>query len=63
MRRAAILTVCALALLGVVYAQRAFRQFPGVEYYRFPLPPDWNEKTEFVFARLMYPCIDGWGYF
>ena len=32
-----------------------------MEYYDFPLPPDWNEKTEWVFARLMYPW-NGWGF-
>ena len=32
-----------------------FREYPGVEYDQFPLPPDYQEKTEFAFARLMYP--------
>jgi hypothetical protein len=50
-----------LVCLGALYAQRPFRQFPAAEYYNFPLPPDWNEKTEFVFARLMYPW-NGWGF-
>jgi hypothetical protein len=35
--------------------QRPFRQYPGVEYDNFPLPQDYREQTEFVFARLMYP--------
>ncbi len=62
MPRAAILISAGLALLGGLCAfQRPFRQFPGVEYYSFPLPPDWNEKTEWVFARLMYPW-NGWGF-
>jgi uncharacterized protein DUF4159 len=53
-----------LAVLGVAYAfQRPFRQFPGVEYEDFPLPPDWNEKTEWVFARLMYPPKPGYGFY
>jgi hypothetical protein len=44
------------ALTGAVYAfQRPFREYPGVEYSDFPLPPDAREKTEWVFARLMYP--------
>ena len=56
-RLAAGMLVC----LGVLCAfQRPFRQFPGVEYDNFPLPSDWNEKTEWVFARLMYPW-NGWG--
>ena len=61
MRRPALLIAAALALFGALFAQRPFRQFAGVEYDRFPLPPDWNEKTEFVFARLMYPW-NGWGF-
>ena len=48
--------VCGLACLGAMFAfQRPFRQFPGVEYFTFQLTPDWQEKTEFVFARLMFP--------
>jgi len=42
--------------------QRPFRQFPGREYYDFPVPPDWQEKTEWVFARLMYPPAPYNGY-
>jgi hypothetical protein len=51
-------------LLSVTYAfQRPFREYPGVEYEEFPLPPDWQEKTEWAFARLMYPPImTGWGF-
>src|SRR3569832_1155225 len=36
-------------------AQRPFRQYPGREYEDFPLPEDWKEPAEWVFARLMYP--------
>jgi uncharacterized protein DUF4159 len=37
--------------------QLPFREYPGVEYRvgEVPLPADWQEKTEWVFARLMYP--------
>ena len=35
--------------------QQEFRQYPAWEYNDFPLPPDWNVKGEWVFARLMYP--------
>src|SRR3984893_3935081 len=49
-----------LALVGAAYAfQKPFRQYPRVEYNDFPLPPDWQEKTEWTFARLMYPQIRG----
>ena len=61
MVRPAFLFFATLLMLGGLYAfQRPFRQFPGVEYENFPVPPDWNEKTEWVFARLMYPW-NGWG--
>jgi len=47
---------CGIGLLGALYAfQRPFRQYPGVEYSRFEVPPDWEEKTEWAFARLMFP--------
>ena len=41
---------------------RPFREYPGVEYENFPLPKDYTEKTEWAFARLMYPSVGGWGY-
>ncbi len=37
---------------------RPFREYPGVEYDGMPLPPDYQAKSEWVFARLMYP--PGW---
>jgi len=49
---------CGLAVLGALYAfQRPFRQFNGVEYAigDIPMPPDWQDKAEWAFARLMYP--------
>ena len=42
--------------VGALYAfQMPFREYPGMEYNDFPLPPDYQERTEFVLARLMYP--------
>src|SRR5262249_28406930 len=36
--------------------QRPFRVYPSLEPYdAVALPPDWQEQTEWVFARLMYP--------
>jgi hypothetical protein len=32
-----------------------FREYLGLEYYDFPLPHDYDDQTEWVFARLMYP--------
>lgn len=37
-----------------------WRQYPGVEYYDYELPTDYQEPAEWVFARLMYPQL-GWG--
>ena len=54
-----------LTLLGTVYAfQLPFREYPGVEYRlgEIPLPPDAHEKTEWAFARLMYPPAPGGRY-
>ena len=46
----------ALVCISTVYAfQKPFRQYPGVEYTSFETPPDYQEKTEFAFARLMFP--------
>jgi hypothetical protein len=44
-------------LIGAGYAfERPFRVYPSLEAYDdVPLPPDWQEKAEWVFARLMYP--------
>jgi hypothetical protein len=48
--------VLVFAVLGTLYAfQQPFRQYPGQEYATFDLPADYREKTEFQFARLMYP--------
>lgn len=44
------------ALIGTLYAfQLPFREYPGVEYEGMTPPPDWQEKTEWAFARLMFP--------
>jgi len=52
-----------LACVTAVSAfQRPFRQYPGIEYNTFALPPDWQEKTEWAFARLMYPQGGGGGF-
>jgi hypothetical protein len=45
----------ALAYGSLCAVQMPFREYPGDEYNDFPLPKDHDEKTEFVFARLMYP--------
>jgi hypothetical protein len=53
------LPVAGLACLGGLSAfqnfQKPWREYPAFEYNNFPTPPDYQEKTEFVFGRLMYP--------
>jgi hypothetical protein len=50
------LILAGLLPVGLLWSfQRPFREYPGREYEQFPLPPDYQEKTEWAFARLMYP--------
>ena len=59
-RKALFLLACGLLVLSGTFAfQREFREYPGREYSNFPVPPDYQEKTEWVFARLMYPSAEG----
>lgn len=60
-RIAVSLLVLILSVLGAVYAQKPFREYPAAEYENFPLPQDWQEKTEFARARLKCPDIGRWG--
>ena len=54
---------CGLVLVGVLCAQRAFKQYPTVEYGEsIPVPPDWQRPGEWAFARLMYPLGPNDGY-
>jgi hypothetical protein len=57
LRRVLGVAGCGLALLGALYGfQKPFRAYRSFEPYdNVVLPPDWQEKTEWVFARLMYP--------
>ena len=54
MHRPNPLLLLALAA-GTLLAQKVWREYPAFEYNNFPIPPDYQEKTEFAFARLMYP--------
>src|ERR1700736_2674566 len=58
MKTAACLALFACALC--LAFQRPFRQYPGDEYEDFDLPANWQEKTEWVFARLMSPPARGY---
>jgi hypothetical protein len=56
-QRAACVLGTAAALVISLYAfQKPFRFYRSMEAYdNIPLPVDYQEKTEWVFARLMYP--------
>lgn len=65
MRIPMFLTGAALVFFGTLCAfQKPFKEYSGTEYYigDIPLPPDWNQKTDFAFARLMFPGgpLDGY---
>jgi hypothetical protein len=55
--RAILAAGCGLALFSALYAfQKPFRVYESFERQDdIPLPSDYEEKTEWVFARLMYP--------
>lgn len=59
-RRSAALLAGAAALLtlgSALAVQMPWREYPGQN--NAPVPPDYQEKTEWVFARLMYPPFAG----
>src|SRR6516165_4145915 len=58
-RSAVMLAAAALGVFGGLLAQRPFQQYDAAEYVDFPLPADWNTKTEWTRARLRYPSV--WG--
>src|SRR6516165_3137686 len=56
LRKPTRLAVCGAVCVGALIAwQRPFRELPGIEYHSFERPADWEEKTEWAFARLMFP--------
>lgn len=59
-RTALAIAVTGLAALGVLWGQKPFREWPAIEYERFPLPPDANHPAEWTRARLRYPDITGY---
>jgi Domain of unknown function (DUF4159) len=55
-RKAVLILGACTVLVGVLCAQKPFRLYMSMEPYdNVPMPPDWQEKTEWVQARLMYP--------
>ena len=61
-RRASVI-LGAVGFLGALLAQKPFREYPGREYEDFPLPADYQDKSEWAFARLMYPPSYGGRYY
>ena len=58
--RVVVVALLILVTIATALAQlKPFRQYPGREYGNFPLPPDWQQPAEWVFARLMYPAVSG----
>jgi Domain of unknown function (DUF4159) len=49
-----------ISAIGVLQAQRPFKEYPAIEYTNFPVPTDWNKPFEWVRARLRYPDIYGY---
>jgi hypothetical protein len=48
--------VAVLACAGVLAAfETPWREYPALEHNNFPVPDDYDEPTDWVFARLMYP--------
>ena len=56
------LALVALAAGTLCALEQPFREYPGVEYNDWRLPADWNQKSEWTFARLMFPPgpLDGY---
>jgi hypothetical protein len=60
----ATVAIGGVLLAAAVYAQRAFREYPGIEGDAVAdLPADYNVPAEFVLGRLMYPPLPGRGRF
>src|SRR3954467_8031280 len=53
-----LISTVLLIVIGTASAlQLPFRQYPGIEHEEEPLPADYLDKAEWVFARLMYPAV------
>lgn len=56
-RSVLLMAIAVLSIWGGLHAQRPFKQYEATEYEDFPLPPDWEQKTEWTRARLLYPSV------
>ncbi len=58
MRYRSVTLLLAATLVGALWAQRPFKTYRSSEYGEdFPVPDDWNQKTEWTRARLHYPGV------
>ena len=60
LRHALLLALLGFGAVAALLAQRPFKDYPAIEYGNFPIPDDWNTKTDWVRARLRYPDIYGY---
>src|SRR5579884_4171417 len=57
-RPAVLAVLLGLTLYGTMSAfQRPWREVEAIEYYGYPVPPDYRDKAEWVFARMVYPVM------
>jgi len=54
-----VLIAAGLSTWSVLHAQRPFKEYQAAEYEDFPLPPDYQQKTEWTRARLHYTSVYG----
>ena len=52
-----ILLGSAVFLTAVYATQKEWKEYPGLEYEGYPVPPDYRVPGEWTFARLMYPPV------
>jgi hypothetical protein len=58
--RAVLLSLLAAFIAwGVLHAQKPFQEYPGRQWENFPLPPDWQEPHDWIWARLRYRDFGG----
>ena len=57
MTKYAITAAAVLVLAGTLAAfQSPWREYPALEHNSFPIPKDYAQVSDFVFARLMFPA-------
>ena len=58
LRPAVLLLLAGFATWGILHAQKPFQDYATAEpHAEYSLPPDWNQKTEWTRARLIYHSL------